>query len=150
MRIFFFVLAIVLSHSNLKAQGCCSGASGNPIAGGSSTGVLLKNQIELAVNYQYNFSDKFYAGNNDTVGPTSISNLNSNYVFLSTNYGLSKNTTLSISSGYFINKTKNGNSESQNSNIKGFSDIIIFPKYTFLIFRIIIFREKVNKNIFFS
>ena len=33
---------------NISAQGCCSGSSGNPIAGGVSTGVLQKKQLEFS------------------------------------------------------------------------------------------------------
>ena len=126
MRLFILIILLTFSYSSLIAQGCCSGASGNPIAGGASTGVLLKNQIELSVNYQYNFSDNFYSGSNDTIGPSSFKNLKSNYLFLRTDYGLSKSVTLSIAGGYFIDKTKGG---SKNSNTKGISDIIIFPRY---------------------
>ena len=129
MRFFISFIVIILSYSSSNAQGCCSGGSGNPIAGGASTGVLLKNQMEASFNYQYNFSDNFYAGNNDTIGPSSFDNLNSSYIFLRTDYGVNKKLTLSIASGYFINKSKIGYNKSDTLNSKGFSDIILFPRY---------------------
>ena len=56
MRLFILITLLTFSYSSLIAQGCCSGTSGNPIAGGASTGVLLKNQLEISLNYQYNLS----------------------------------------------------------------------------------------------
>jgi len=45
MRLFILITLLTFSYSSLIAQGCCSGASGNPIAGGASSGVLLKDQL---------------------------------------------------------------------------------------------------------
>jgi len=129
IRFFISIIIFTFSYSSLNAQGCCSGGAGNPIAGGASTGVLLKHQIEASINYQYNFSNNFYVGKKDTVNPTSFDNLNSNYIFLRTDYGISKKLTVSLASGYFINKTKIGYNKSDTLCSKGFSDLIIFPRY---------------------
>lgn len=128
MRLFILITLLTFSYSSLIAQGCCSGASGNPIAGGASTGVLLKNQLEISLNYQYNFSDNFFAGQLDT-SLTSFDNLSSNYLFFRTDYGVSKKLTISIASGYFINKTKIGYNLSDTTISTGFSDLIVFPRY---------------------
>jgi hypothetical protein len=128
MRLFISIIILLFSYYQIKAQGCCSGGAGNPIAGGTSTGVLLKNQIEISFNYQHNFSDKFFYGKTDT-SLTSFDNLNSNYLFLRTDYGLNKNLTLSIASGYFLNKSKVGYNLSDTINSKGLSDLIFFPRY---------------------
>ncbi len=128
-RFFISLILIAFSYNSLNAQGCCSGGSGNPIAGGASTGVLLKHQVETSINYQYNFSDNFYVGKKDTINPTSFDNLNSNYIFLRTDYGISKKLTISLASGYFLNKKKVGYNKSDTLCSKGFSDLIIFPRY---------------------
>ena len=128
MRFFISIIILTFSYSSSNAQGCCSGGAGNPIAGGASTGVLLKNQIEISINYQYNFSSNFYSGQIDTINPPSFDNLNSNYLFLRTDYGLNKKLTLSIASGYFINKSKVGDAITT-KDVKGISDIIFFPRY---------------------
>ena len=113
---------------NISAQGCCSGSSGNPIAGGVSSGVLQENQIEFSSNYQYTFSDKFFSGTQDTINL--FDNLNSDYLFLKTEYGVNKRITLSISAGYYFNKAQVGGIKPTKSN--GLADIIIFPRINVL------------------
>ena len=98
MRLLFVIVLSFLSQF-IFAQGCCSGGSGSPIAGGAATGVLQENQMELSINYQYNKSNQFFSENRDTVG--SFNNFNSDYLFLRADYGLSKKLTMSIASGYF-------------------------------------------------
>ena len=86
------------------SQGCCSGGAGNPIAGGSATGVLQENQMEVSINYQFNKSNKFFNKKRvlpkDTFG--TFDNLSSDYLFFRVDYGLSKKLTLSVASGYFL------------------------------------------------
>jgi len=119
------------------AQGCCSGGAGSPIAGGASTGVLKKNQFEISGNYQFNQSNKFYSDDKDTAAL--FENLNSNYLFLRVDYGLSKKLTMSVATGYFMNKTltelslKNPmTNEIEPGKVitsKGIGDLILFPRY---------------------
>ena len=129
MRLFLIVLFSLAFYTNSFTQGCCSGGAGSPIAGGAATGVLQENQMEISANYQYNKSDKFFTENRDTVG--SFDNFNSNYLFFRADYGLSKKLTMSIASGYFLNKSQVMDLELDTLTIssKGFSDLILFPRY---------------------
>lgn len=132
MRLLVFSFAIFFFSQNSYGQGCCSGGSGSPIAGGGSQGVLAEGQMEIAVNYQYFFSDRFKAGNKDTI--SLFHNFHSNYLYGKVGYGLTKNLTLSVETGYFINKTQvelfdsveNKYPKKQHS---GIADLIIFPRY---------------------
>ena len=120
-------LVFLLSPGVFLGQGCCSGGAANPIAGGAATGVLQKNQMEISGNYQIMNSDKFFSGNKDT--SKLFNNLNSNYLFLRTDYGLSEKLTLSIASGYFLNKTLIGIENNDTTNSSGVSDLIILPRF---------------------
>ena len=120
-------LIFLLSPGIVLGQGCCSGGATNPIAGGAATGVLQKNQMEISGNYQIMNSDKFFSGNKDT--SKLFNNLNSNYLFLRTDYGLSEKLTLSIASGYFLNKTLIGIENNDTTNSSGVSDLIILPRF---------------------
>ena len=104
MRLFLITIISLLLNSNIFAQGCCSGGAGSPIAGGAATGVLQENQLEISLNHQYNKSNKFFVENRDTTGY--FDNFNSNYLFLRADYGLSKKLTMSIATGYFLNKSQ--------------------------------------------
>lgn len=108
------------------SQGCCSGGASNPIAGGAATGVLQKNQMEISGNYQIMNSNKFFSQSNET--SKLFNNLNSNYLFLRTDYGISEKLTLSLASGYFINKTLIGFENIDTTNSRGVSDLIILPR----------------------
>lgn len=127
MRIFLLCLFIILASQNTYSQGCCSGGSGCPIAGGTSQGVLSEKQLELNVNYQYLNSSKFYAQDKDTA--RLFDNLNSNYLYFRTAFGVTKNLTMSVESGYFINKTQIGLEKSDTIESGGIADIILFPRY---------------------
>ena len=117
----------------LFSQGCCSGGSGSPIAGGSSQGVLQKGQMEIGSNYQYALSSKVFTGSiADTESQNQINKLYSHYLYLKFAYGISSKLTVSLEGGYFFNKEiilnhpENYDNEKKSS---GFSDLIIFPKY---------------------
>ena len=127
MRILLlFVFALVYAAS-LNAQGCCSGGSGNPIAGGAATGVLEEGQVEIALNYQYFQSNKFYVGHRDT--SALFDYLKSDYLYLRADYGLSKRLTLSVATGYFLDKTLVELQQTNNISATGLGDLIIFPRY---------------------
>jgi hypothetical protein len=104
------------------AQGCCSGGSANPITGGGATGVLKHGQMEIASNYQ------FFTENRDTF--TLFDNLSSNYLYLKAEYGLSKKLTLSLTTGYFFDKTLTELGGHTEIKSKGLGDLIIFPRYS--------------------
>lgn len=123
--IVFFV--ITYFSFNGFSQSCCSGGSGSPIAGGSSQGVLQEKQMELSLNYQYLGTDRFKAGDVDTA--RLFNYLYSHYLYARVAYGLTKNLTLSLESGYFITKTEIALHKKDTISSKGIGDLIIFPRY---------------------
>jgi hypothetical protein len=131
MRLLFVIFLSTLANL-ISAQSCCSGGAGSPIAGGATTGVLQENQIEISLNHQFNQSNKFF--NNRRVLPKdtfgTFNNLNSNYVFLRVDYGLSKKLTLSVASGYFLDKSKIGKDFVDTISGNGIGDLIIFPRFS--------------------
>src|ERR1035437_260855 len=123
----FFVSICHLPSAICLAQGCCSGGCGNPIAGGSSPGVLLAKQIEIGSSFQYINGNKFLAGKHDTI--PYFDNFNSKYVYSRLAYGVTKDLTVSVEAGYFINKTQIGLHNMDTLKSSGIGDLIIFPKY---------------------
>lgn len=127
-----FIL-ILLSAINTAAfyslsfsQGCCSGGSGSPIAGGASQGVLQERQMELAISYQYIQSDKFFAGDRDTI--PLFKDYFSHYLYFRSAYGITDKLTFSTEAGYYLKKQQIGRNDDTSSS-KGIGDLILFPKY---------------------
>jgi hypothetical protein len=116
----------------LKAQ-CCAGGGGSPIAGGTSYGVLYEGHYEISTIIQYISSNKFYSKNKINSQRT-FDGYNSLYDYLKFAYGVSKDFTMSIESGYYINKEEIGLNKNPESTFKssGFGDLIIFPRYRVL------------------
>ncbi len=130
MRTFLSFILITLFSIESHSQGCCSGGSGSPIAGGDSQGVLQDRQVEVAANYQYFSTNKFYVQDRDTVAM--FDNLSSNYLYFRLAYGLTRNLTMSVESGYFINKTQIGINRVDTFSSSGIADLILFPRYDIL------------------
>jgi hypothetical protein len=130
MRIIFFSIVALFFSENIYGQGCCSGGSGSPIAGGASQGVLLDRQMEISSNFQYISSDQFKAKNKDTA--KLFDNYNSKYIYTKIAYGVTKDLTVSIESGYFVNKTQIGFNKIDTLHSSGVGDLIIFPRYDIL------------------
>ena len=128
MRIALISFLILVANISIYAQGCCSGGAGSPIAGGAASGVLQEYQMEISVNHQFNSSNKFYTGSKST--EPLFKNLTSNYMFFRTDYGVSKKLTLSLATGYYLNKSKEADYVINNRTSSGFSDLIIFPRYS--------------------
>ena len=128
MRLLIISLFTLILNTTVFSQGCCSGGAGSPIAGGAATGVLQENQMEISINYQNNSSNKFFAENRDAT--SLFNNLNSDYLFFRVDYGLSKKLTLSVASGYFLDKSKIGKDNSDTISSNGVGDLIIFPRYS--------------------
>ena len=128
MRQVLISFLILVANINIYAQGCCSGGAGSPIAGGAASGVLQEYQMEISVNYQLNKSNTFYTGSE--VAEQLFENLTSNYMFFRTDYGVSKKLTLSLATGYYLNKSKEADYAINNRTSSGFSDLIIFPRYS--------------------
>jgi Heavy metal binding domain len=109
---------------------CCAGGGGSPIAGGASQGVLLERQVELNTNYQFISTDKFYKHDSQDTART-FDSYNSSYQYFRLAYGVSKNLTMSVESGYFFEKREvglNGNPQTTYQS-SGIGDLILFPRY---------------------
>jgi copper chaperone CopZ len=133
----FTVLFFISLTGN--SQGCCSGGAGSPLSGGASTGVLSKNQVELAFTHQYLQSNRFLTSDYQT--EALFGRLSSNYMFLRADYGMSDKLTLSVSSGYFLDKSLyelkvedgiivEGYDKEELTRSTGFGDLIVFPRYS--------------------
>lgn len=123
----FTIILFLLPFNKSIGQGCCSGGTGSPIAGGASQGVLQANQMELSAAYQYLFSDKFKTLGRDT--SKLFDKIYSNYLYGRLGYGLTEKLTLSVEAGYFINKTQIELNKVDTIHSAGFGDLIIFPRY---------------------
>ena len=128
MRLFLITIISLLINSNIFAQGCCSGGAGSPIAGGAATGVLQENQMEISLNYQFNQSNKFFNEHKEAI--PLFSDLSSDYLFFRTDYGVSKKLTLSIASGYYLDKSLIETDNADTTSSSGLGDLIIFPRYS--------------------
>ena len=128
-RILFLLIATLLSHLGYT-QGCCSGGSGSPIAGGASAGVLQEKQMEIASNFQYISGHKFLARDHDTI--SLFDNFYSKYLYSKIAYGVTKDLTVSLESGYFFTKTQIGLHKRDTVSSSGIGDLIIFPRYDVL------------------
>jgi hypothetical protein len=127
MRIIIFASAALFFSMRMHAQSCCSGGSGSPIAGGTSQGVLYKGQAEAGVTFQYVSTNKFMSG--DRPASYYLDNYNSRYLYSRLAYGVTERLTLSLESGYFLNKTQVGLNKRDTISSHGFGDFIIFPRY---------------------
>ena len=120
---------ILIFQGIIFAQGCCSGGGSNPIAGGAATGVLQEYQMEVSLNYQNNISNKFFEGREEVSQEGIYDELSSEYLFLRTDYGISKKLTLSLATGYHFNKTLKEKDTTIILSNSGMGDLIIFPRY---------------------
>jgi hypothetical protein len=129
MRLIVLAIFSLLFQNFAFSQGCCSGGGSNPIAGGAATGVLQQYQMEVSLNYQVNQSNKFFEGAEEVEQEGVYDKLSSNYLFLRTDYGISKKLTLSLASGYHLNKALKEKDTTITLSNSGMGDIIIFPRY---------------------
>lgn len=127
MKKLLFLSVLLLGSVYGYTQSCCSGGSGSPIAGGASQGVLQERQMELSLNYQYMGTDRFKAGDLDTV--SLFNYLYSHYFYGRVAYGLTKKLTMSVEAGYFLTKTEIALHKKDTISSKGIGDLILFPRY---------------------
>ena len=127
LRIWSLVIVTILCCQDIFAQGCCSGGSGSPVAGGTSQGVLASRQVEVGMNFQYINSNKFLTG--DKPAMNFLDNFNTKYLYTRLAYGVSERLTMSIESGYFFNKTQIAINKKDKEELKGIGDLVIFPRY---------------------
>lgn len=127
MRLLFVISLLLLGSVKIYSQGCCSGGSGSPIAGGTSQGVLKERQMEISGSYQYLSSNKFQVEDRDTA--VLFDQLYSNYLYMRLAYGLTDKFTISVESGYFFNKTQIELKKADTVTSSGIGDLILFPRY---------------------
>jgi hypothetical protein len=130
MRFLITVIAVILISQGVYGQGCCSGGTGSPIAGGASQGVLQEQQIELAMNYQYFRTNRFLTGDDDT--SALFDHFTGTYSYYRLAYGLTKNLTMSVESGYYFIKTQISLNGTDTIISSGIGDLILFPRYDLL------------------
>jgi hypothetical protein len=123
------LLLAMLSGTGVYAQ-CCSGGSGSPIAGGTSQGVLAENQIELNTNFQIIRTDKFFTGTDPDTAKY-FDSFGSTYQYFRLAYGLSRNLTMSVETGNYLEKKEVGLHKNKDNTYssRGISDLILFPRY---------------------
>ena len=124
MGLFFVAITV---PKVLFGQGCCSGGSGSPIAGGTSQGVLVERQTEISASCQYINTNKFMYKDRDT--SNYLDNYNSEYLYTRLAYGVSCNFTMSVEAGYFFNKKQTGLYNKDIQQNSGVGDLILFPRY---------------------
>jgi hypothetical protein len=126
IQIFALCICFTIIGSELQAQ-CCAGGSGSPIAGDASKSVLKEKQLKFGSNFQYINTKKFYTG--DSLVNNFLDKYTSSYLYTELAFGLSKKLTISIESGYWLNKSQDGLDTIGISSSSGIGDIIVFPKY---------------------
>ena len=109
---------------------CCAGGSGSPIAGGASQGVLQERQVELNTNFQFIYTDKFYSKDSPDTAK-SFDSFSSTYQYFRLAYGISKNLTMSVETGNYLQKKEVGFRKDPDNTYttKGIGDLILFPRY---------------------
>jgi len=128
MRIILVLIFLSSQVLQCRAQGCCSGGSGSPIAGGASQGVLQERQFEIAPNYQYTGTNRFRVGDKDTA--KLFDYLFTNYLYMRLAYGVTNKLTMSVEAGYFFSKTQYGLLKADTFTSSGIGDLILFPRYS--------------------
>ena len=134
MRYFLFLFIGLFAFTDVYSQGCCSGGSGSPIAGGYSQGVLREKQVEFAANFRYSSSSKYFVGDKDTTIQLP-DELSSQYLYLRAGFGITKNLTMELSLGYYFDKRLSALNQEAQANTRedlyssGVSDLLIFPRY---------------------
>ena len=131
------VILFGFGHIQLYSQ-CCAGGSGSPIAGGTSQGVLQLHQFDFNTNFQHISTKKFLTG--DAQAKNFLDSYKSNYIYNRIGYGVSKDFTMYIETGYFLDKTQVTLNKVQTIKSKGLGDLILFPRVT------VINKTKKNKK----
>ncbi|MEI6695564.1 MAG: hypothetical protein WCO13_05820 [Bacteroidota bacterium] len=126
-RLWVLIILIFFSFNTKTWAQCCGGGGGSPIAGGSSQGVLQENQVEINTNFQYIHTTKFFSG--DKPDTNFLDSYSSSYSYTRLAYGLSKKLTISLETGYWLDKTEVGKNKSVTYKSSGIGDLIIFPRY---------------------
>jgi hypothetical protein len=128
MKQLILILLIALTTLPATFYGqCCAVGGGSPIAGDATTGVLKERQFELSSNFQFVNTEKFLTENRPEANY--LDHFSSKYLYTKLAYGLSDRLTISLESGYWLDKTQTGLIERDTYSSKGIADLIIFPRY---------------------
>jgi hypothetical protein len=132
LAVFIVCISLMLFTYSMVSAQCCAGGSGSPIASGASQGVLSERQVELNTNFQFINTNKFYK--RDLQAPDSVKtfeSFSSTYEYFRLAYGVTKNLTMSVESGYYFKKKEVGLDENPATTYeaKGIGDLILFPRY---------------------
>lgn len=130
LRFLFSCIICICINYLSYSQGCCSGGGSNPISGDIATGVLEKYQFDFSTSYQYNTSNIIFEGNKQIDEDGFYDKLSSDYLFIKTDYGLSNDLTLSLATGYHIEKALHIKGEDSTNSSSGFGDLILLPRYS--------------------
>ena len=126
------VIFNLISVLNSYSQGCCSGGGSNPLAGGVTSGLLNRGDVEFAFSNVYSHSNKFFIGDSPTI--PYYDKTTSNYLFFKADFVLTNKLTLSTAVGYYTNRTiyefkDSITNEQRLVTSKGIGDLIILPRY---------------------
>ena len=103
--------------------------------GGASTGALQQNQLEFSSSFQYINSDKFFFKDDPaSEAIQTFDSFKSLYQYFKVGYGLSRNLSFSLETGYYFQKKETGlNNDPLNTySSQGIGDLILFPQYSIL------------------
>ena len=132
MNKIILLLSIALIKTGFVFSQCCAGGSGSPIAGGASQGVLMERQVDLNTNFQFISTNKFYRKDSQVPDSArSFDSFSSTYEYFRVAYGLTKNLTFSVETGYYFKKEEIGleKNPATTYSAKGIGDLILFPRY---------------------
>lgn len=119
---------ILFTISNISYSQCCAVGGGSPLAGDVSKGVLQHYQFEVSSNLQYVSTNKFLFEDRDTAN--FLKSFNSTYLYSRLAYGLSDRLTMSVETGYWLEKNQIGIKPKDSYQSYGISDILVFPRYS--------------------
>lgn len=126
-----FKIGLFLSPGNSFGQ-CCAGGGGCTIVGKVAQGVLQERQFELSSNFQFINTDVFYKEDmRAAYSDRTFDGFTSSYQYFKIGYGLTKDFTFSVETGYYFQKKEIGLDENPLTtySARGFGDLLIFPKY---------------------
>lgn len=126
----FFLLIMILAGYDIAGAQCCAGGSGCTVAGGISQGVLAPGVLEIDNNLQWIQSDHFYQGDQRAEYRT-FDSFESWYDYFRLAYGVTDRLTMSLESGYYLQKKETGlNGDPVTTyTSQGIGDLVIFPRY---------------------
>ena len=131
--IVFIVFGTSLLWSSYAKGQCCAGGSGCTIAGSASQGVFQNGQLELSSNFQFIHTNSFYKENKSaSYAERTFDGFKSTYQYFKVGYGISDRFTLSLETGYYLDKEETGldGNPLTTYSSRGFGDLLIFPKYS--------------------